>query len=298
MLDKPANSPGAAPVPELGPRHLAPDQPRELSREGLSGFISAIRQRRMTLIAVIVLVPSVRLAHVAAGHPALHRHRFADLRTQRLQAAGAGEHRPPGPHDRGDDGQPGGNPAKPAYRPAGRRARQPVRQPRIQCRASAAGFLHRLLSGLRELLGMETEAPPDDPVYGPVQDPARDRTLLAVKDRLHAAPVRFSHVIEVTFVAADPLEAAAAVNNAMDVYIKDQYAAKHRLVDTATELLEKEAARPAPPGAPGRGAHLRLSRRTCHEPGHACRHRQRGNHPPDRGSGQGAVGTCRRERPP
>jgi polysaccharide biosynthesis transport protein len=31
------------------------------------------------------------------------------------------------------------------------------------------------------------------------------------------------------------------VNNAMDVYIKDQYAAKHRLVDTATELLEKEA---------------------------------------------------------
>ena len=57
MLEKPANSPGAAPVPELRPRHLAPDQPRELAREGLSGFISAIRQRRMTLIAVIVLIP-------------------------------------------------------------------------------------------------------------------------------------------------------------------------------------------------------------------------------------------------
>ena len=51
----------------------------------------------------------------------------------------------------------------------------------------------------------------------------------------------FSHVIEVTFVGADPLQAAAAVNNAMDVYIKDQYAAKHRLVDTATELLQNEA---------------------------------------------------------
>jgi polysaccharide biosynthesis transport protein len=88
---------------------------------------------------------------------------------------------------------------------------------------------------------METDEAPDDPVYGPVQDPTRDRTMLAVKNRLHASPVRFSHVIEVTFVANDPLKAAAAVNNAMDVYIKDQYAAKHRLVETATELLEKEA---------------------------------------------------------
>ncbi|HEY4043722.1 MAG TPA: hypothetical protein VGM32_18010, partial [Rhodopila sp.] len=58
----------------------------------------------------------------------------------------------------------------------------------------------------------------------------------------HAAPVRFSYVVEVTFVADDPVVAAAAVNNAMDTYIKDQYAAKHRLVDAATELLEKQAA--------------------------------------------------------
>jgi polysaccharide biosynthesis transport protein len=35
--------------------------------------------------------------------------------------------------------------------------------------------------------------------------------------------------------------AAAAVNNAMDAYIKEQYAAKYRAVDSATALLEKQA---------------------------------------------------------
>ena len=88
---------------------------------------------------------------------------------------------------------------------------------------------------------METDIPAEEPVYGPAPDRSRDRTLLAVRDRLHAAALRFSHVVEVSFVAGDPVVAAAAVNNAMDAYIKDQYAAKHRLVDTATALLQKEA---------------------------------------------------------
>ncbi len=103
------------------------------------------------------------------------------------------------------------------------------------------GLLHRVLLGVRDLLGMETAVPQEDPVYGPVPDPARDRTMMAVQDALHASPVRFSHVVEVTFTAADPSVAAAAVNNAMDVYIKDQYAAKHHLVEHANELLEKQA---------------------------------------------------------
>ena len=103
------------------------------------------------------------------------------------------------------------------------------------------GHLHRLLETLRWLLGMETDAPPDDTTIGPAPDQSRNRTLQAVQNRLHAAPVRFSHVIEVTFIAADPSVAATAVNNAMDAYIKAQYAAKHRLVDTATALLQKQA---------------------------------------------------------
>ena len=88
---------------------------------------------------------------------------------------------------------------------------------------------------------MDDEPVPEEPVYGPVPDRARERTMLAVQARLHASPVRFSHVIEVTFTARDPLIAAAAVNNAMDVYIKDQYAAKHRMVDHANEVLDRQA---------------------------------------------------------
>ena len=241
MLEKPANSPGAAPVPELGTRNLAPDQPRESSREGLSGFISAIRQRRMTLVAVIVLVPlctwltlqQVTPLYTATGsliyEPSAYKLRELesivrqDPTTEGMMASQAeilqSLHIAQRVAERGNL----------------------FDSPEFNAALRPADFPHRLLSGLRELLGMETEAPPDDPVYGPVQDPARDRTLLVVKDRLHASPVRFSHVIEVTFIGADPLQAAAAVNNAMDVYIKDQYAAKHRLVDTATELLQNEA---------------------------------------------------------
>jgi polysaccharide biosynthesis transport protein len=241
MLEKPTNSPGAAPVPELGTRNLAPDQPRESSREGLSGFISAIRQRRMTLVAVIVLVPlctwltlqQVTPLYTATGaliyEPSAYKLRELesivrqDPTTEGMMASQAeilqSLHIAQRVAERGNL----------------------FDSPEFNATLRPADFFQRLLSGLRELLGMETEAPPDDPIYGPVQDPARDRTLLVVKDRLHASPVRFSHVIEVTFVSADPLQAAAAVNNAMDVYIKDQYAAKHRLVDTATELLQKEA---------------------------------------------------------
>jgi capsular exopolysaccharide synthesis family protein len=103
------------------------------------------------------------------------------------------------------------------------------------------GLLHRSWLTLRWLLGMETDAPPPEPVYGPVIDRARERTMMAVQSALHATPVRYSHVVEVTFTAQDPVVAAAAVNNAMDYYIKGQYAAKHQMVEHANELLEKEA---------------------------------------------------------
>ena len=103
------------------------------------------------------------------------------------------------------------------------------------------GLLHRVIHSMQGLLGMDTDAPPVERVYGPEQDPSRDRTMLAVQNALKAVPVRLSHVVEVTFTAADPSVAAAAVNNAMDAYIKEQYAAKHRAVDSANALLEKQA---------------------------------------------------------
>ncbi len=84
----------------------------------------------------------------------------------------------------------------------------------------------------------ETPAPS---IVGPSPDPAIDAMLLTVQAALHARPVRFSHAIEVTFTAQDPVLAAAAVNDAMDVYIKDQFGAKARLVHNATNLLRSRA---------------------------------------------------------
>ncbi|MGE0418096.1 MAG: GumC family protein, partial [Acetobacteraceae bacterium] len=76
---------------------------------------------------------------------------------------------------------------------------------------------------------------------GPELNASRNATLVNVQAALRAKPVRFSHVIEVSFVARDPIVAAAAVNNAMDVYVKDQYAAKFRAIRRMTELLTRRA---------------------------------------------------------
>ena len=83
--------------------------------------------------------------------------------------------------------------------------------------------------------------PPAPDAHGPQLDTGRNAMLLGVQAALHAKPVRFSRVLEVTFTARDPIVAAAAVNNAMDVYIKDQYTAKARAVHRATEQLQQRA---------------------------------------------------------
>ncbi len=102
----------------------------------------------------------------------------------------------------------------------------------------------RVMAGLRGMLGMEptptpTPTPPAGPVTGPGIGPERNATILAVQAALRANATRFSRTIEVSFTAEDRLVAAAAVNNAMDVYVKDQYAAKYRAVRRTTEMLER-----------------------------------------------------------
>ncbi len=81
----------------------------------------------------------------------------------------------------------------------------------------------------------------DVQVAGPTHDARRDATLLAVQDAFEAHTVKFSRVLEVSFTSESPVVAATAVNNAMDIYIKDQYAAKYKAVDRATEWLSKRA---------------------------------------------------------
>lgn len=103
------------------------------------------------------------------------------------------------------------------------------------------GFRHRVTARLKDMLGLATP-PVQKASYGPNQDDDRNATLLAVQAALDAHTVQYSRVIEVTFTAQDRQVAATAVNNAMDIYIKDQFAAKHKAVDVATAWLEKRAA--------------------------------------------------------
>ena len=99
----------------------------------------------------------------------------------------------------------------------------------------------RIIGWVRAQVGDAEDNARPDAAYGPMPDPARDATVLAVHDALHAAPVRASRVLEVTFTAEDPLVAAAAVNNAMDIYIKDQFTAKAAAVYRATSWLDQRA---------------------------------------------------------
>ena len=236
MLDRPATTKAAVPTPERGPRRVS----SALQRESLSGFLSAIRHRRGTLIATIVLVPlcaymtlrQVTPLYTATGSLIYDPSEYTPRELQSILRAGPTTeammasqaeilhslHIAEKVADRGNL----------------------FRNPEFNVALKPPGFIGRTMTTVRWLLGMETDAPPER-VYGPVWDRGRDRTLIAVQGALHATAVRISNVVEVTFIAGDPVVAAAAVNNAMDAYIKEQYAAKHRAVESATKLLEKQA---------------------------------------------------------
>ncbi|HET6307332.1 MAG TPA: cellulose synthase operon protein YhjQ/BcsQ [Rhodopila sp.] len=240
MLDRPIDIARAEP-PRNRELPGSPGRENEASRESLAGFLTAVRLRRKTLVATIVLIPLCALLtlrqvtplYTATGSliydPSEYKAQElqsvlrADPTTESIMASQAEILH--SLHIAEQVAIRGNLFASPAFNPA-------LRPP---------GLVHRTKARVRSLLGMEEETPPE-PVYGPVWDQARDRTLQAVQDALHAAAVRASHVVEVSFTAEDPMVAAAAVNNAMDAYIKEQYAAKHRAVEGATRLLETQAA--------------------------------------------------------
>lgn len=96
----------------------------------------------------------------------------------------------------------------------------------------------RLLTMLRRLW---PAAPLVAPVAGPQLDPERDATLRAVESAFTVAPLKSSRVLEVSFTSADPVLAAAAVNDAMDIYIREQLGVKLRAVHRAHDWLESSA---------------------------------------------------------
>jgi capsular exopolysaccharide synthesis family protein len=97
------------------------------------------------------------------------------------------------------------------------------------------------LTHIGTFLGMSSPIRAPDLGSGPAIDAARNATLVNVQAALQARPLRFSHVLEVRFTATDPVVAAAAVNNAMDAYVKDQFARKFRAVRRMGEHLDKRA---------------------------------------------------------
>ena len=212
------------------------------ARDSLAGFLAAIRQRRATFLAVLILVPlctwltlrQIAPLYTATGsliyEPSGYNVRELqsilreDPTTESMMSSQAEILQ--SLHIAEIVAQRGALFDDPEFAPAGR----------------PPSGLTSLIVGLPGLLGMDSDSPAEEQVYGPILDPERDATLGRVRNRLHAAPVRFSHVVEVTFTAESPLVAAAAVNNAMDAYIKDQYAAKHRMVEAATGFLHTQKA--------------------------------------------------------
>ena len=111
--------------------------------------------------------------------------------------------------------------------------------PKFDAALRPPGIARRVFNRVSAWLGADVTPPHD--IMGPSPDDNRTNTLLAVQGALEAHTVKFSRVLEVSFTAQDRLVAAAAANQAMDVYIKDQYAAKYKALETATGWLRQRA---------------------------------------------------------
>jgi capsular exopolysaccharide synthesis family protein len=101
----------------------------------------------------------------------------------------------------------------------------------------------RALGAVGRVFGLVAPAPPPPPPIGaappgPALDASRNATLHAVQDAFSVSPVKSARVLEVSFTAESPVLAAAAVNIAMDAYIKDQLGLKFRAVHRANDWLE------------------------------------------------------------
>ena len=112
--------------------------------------------------------------------------------------------------------------------------------PEFNASLRPASWWRRSLSGMTHMF-RRTPVPVAE-TSGPQLDPIRNETLNAARGALTVTPVKASHVLEVSFTATDPVLAAAAVNDAMDVYVKARLSAKYGAVMRARDWLERRAA--------------------------------------------------------
>ncbi|HXT78266.1 MAG TPA: hypothetical protein VN702_01775 [Acetobacteraceae bacterium] len=244
MLDSPAETAGAVPVPDPGPRRYAAVSASAPDHGGgnpeLRLAFAVLRRRKLPLIACSMLVPLLAVVAIRQTTP-------------RYTATGALIYEPSVYKVRELQSIVQADPTTEALMTSQAEVLQSLHiaqqvaergnlfaDPEFNGSLRPARLTTRVTNWLRQAMGVET-APPPATVYGPVLDQTRSATLVAVQSALHATALPVSHIIQVTFTAEDPLVAAAAVNNAMDAYVKDQFAAKHRAVSRATAWLERRA---------------------------------------------------------
>ena len=132
----------------------------------------------------------------------------------------------------------------------------------------------------RFMPGLSVATEPARDLAGPRLDPIRNATLLAVQAALTVTPLKSSHVLEVSFTAEDPVLAAAAVNDAMDAYVKAQLGAKYRRRGARQGVARAPGEGIAWRGATQRGRDRQVPRPEGSGRGHACQARCRADQPP------------------
>ncbi len=240
MLDSPTEAAGSMPVPGRGRGSAAQRPIRTDEVADLRVMLSVLWRRKLPVIACLVLVPL--LAWVALGRM-----------TPRYTATGTLLYEPNENRVREMQSILRADPVTDSVMASQAEILQSLHiaqkvaergnlfnNPEFNKTLRPPSLPSRFMAALRGILGMEPETtPPAAPVTGPGVGPERNATIMAVQAALRANATRFSRTIEVSFTAEDRLVAAAAVNNAMDVYVKDQYAAKYRAVRRTTEMLER-----------------------------------------------------------
>ncbi len=240
MPDSPVEQAGRPILPFWGSRPPDPDQTPKPWRDNLPDLLPALRQRRWTLLATILLVPLCAFVMLRQATPL-------------YTASGALVYQASQYQSRELESMMRTDPVTEATMATQAEMLQSLRiaeqvaqrgrlfdNPMFNPALRPPGVLRSMVAALRQMLEMDDDAPAE-PVYGPALDPTYNTTLLAVQASLHASPARFSHIVEVTFVADDPMVAAAAVNNAMDAYIKGLYADKYQKIEQGTAHLDAQA---------------------------------------------------------
>jgi capsular exopolysaccharide synthesis family protein len=239
MLDKPAGVARETPPPRGGAGDGGASPAAAWRRDGLDAgqLLSALRRRRMVLVAcatVIPLLAVLALNRIAPLYTAIGTVLYDD-RTYAAQELQSILRADPTTDAIMSSQAEIVRSLSTAERVADRL--QLDRNPDFNAALRPPGFPARVMTAARSWMGLsERQSSQADTAA------ARRGVLLAVQSAFTVATVKASRVLEVSFTAHDPDLAAAAVNLAMQLYIQDQLDAKVDAVQRATAWLEKRVA--------------------------------------------------------